>query len=415
MEGRWLISRLDFLNAPDEKMHRYEQLFAAEFGSGQEAFSFWKGRAALYAILKAMRLKKGDEVILPGYTCVVVAGAIRHAGATPVYADIRATDYNIDPACVERLITRRTRAIIAQHTYGVPAQVETLAAMASAHRLALIEDCAHVLVGSRYRNQLLGSFGTAAFFSSQWSKPYTTGLGGMVVTGEPELQAALRSLQCEFRPPPVMKAVRLWMQYALYNRFFKPELFWSGQRYFRLLSRLGLFVGSSSSSELNGKEPADLAWKMAEFQRRAGVTRLESLDANASRRKRLTQYYLNVLNDAGCSLQTHGPIGEATLVRFPLLVANRNNMLQKSCAARVELGTWFETPLHPLPLGKHYRYGYDIGSCPVAEFVADRAINLPLHDRVTDIAAQRVVEFILSVGRKHIGAELASNRAQAWT
>jgi dTDP-4-amino-4,6-dideoxygalactose transaminase len=65
----------------------------------------------------------------------------------------------------------------------------------------------------------------------------------------------------------------------------------------------------------------------------------------------------------------------------------------------VELGTWFETPLHPLPLGHHYRYGYDIGSCPVAESTAAQVINLPLHERVSNTDASRVVEFVLSVAK----------------
>jgi dTDP-4-amino-4,6-dideoxygalactose transaminase len=66
----------------------------------------------------------------------------------------------------------------------------------------------------------------------------------------------------------------------------------------------------------------------------------------------------------------------------------------------VELGTWFETPLHPLPLGEHYRYGYRLGSCPVAESVAAGAINLPLHERVAEPDASRVIEFILSAAKK---------------
>jgi dTDP-4-amino-4,6-dideoxygalactose transaminase len=271
-------------------MHAYEELFAAKLGTGSEAFSFWKGRAGLYAILKAMGITGGDEVILPGYTCVVVPGAIRHAGATPVYADIRAADYNIDPASVENLITSRTRAVIAQHTYGIPADIEALASLASAHNLALIEDCAHVLVGSQHRNRFLGTFGDAAFFSSQWSKPYTTGLGGMVVTSDRELSARLRSLQREFRRPPRMQALRLRTQYALYRRFFKPELFWSGQRYFHLLSRLGLFVGSSSTSELNGGQPCDLSWTMGEFQKRAGMAGHYGGAGNASRRRSWAEY-----------------------------------------------------------------------------------------------------------------------------
>jgi dTDP-4-amino-4,6-dideoxygalactose transaminase len=386
-------------------MHSYEDLFAAQFGTGWEAFSFWKGRAGLCAILRAMELKDGDEVIVPGYTCVVVPGAIRHAGATPVYADIRPADYNIDPVSVEKLITSRTRAVIAQHTYGIPADIETLASLASAHGLALIEDCAHVLIGSRHRDRLLGTFGNAAFFSSQWSKPYTTGLGGMVVTSHLGLATHLRSLQSEFRRPPPMKTLRLWTQYALYRRFFKPELFWSGQKYFHALSKMGLFVGSSSSSELNGAEPCDLSWKMSEFQRREGVARLSEVAENAVRRQRLSEYYANALREGGWQISPMLSTGEVTLVRFPLLVRDRDDLLRRSCGSRVELGTWFETPLHPLPLGEHHRYGYRLGSCPVADSVAARAINLPLHERVTESNAARVIEFVFSAAKKDHGAE----------
>jgi dTDP-4-amino-4,6-dideoxygalactose transaminase len=381
-------------------MHPYEELFAAQFGSGWKALSFWKGRSGLYAILKALGIRTGDEVIIPGYTCVAVPAAVRHAGATPVYADVRAANYNIDPASVERLITPRTRALIAQHTYGIPADVENLASLAKTYGLALIEDCAHVLVGSRHGNRFLGTFGNAAFFSSQWSKPYTTGLGGMAITADRELAVKLRSVQGEFRQPPLLHALRLRSQYTIYRRFFKPELFWDGLRYFHFLSRLGLFVGSSSSSELNGGEPCDLAWRMSDFQESVGLAGLHGVIGNASHRRKLATYYNRALSDARWHVAPLPCNGETALVRFPLLVSDRDELLRKSCANRVELGSWFETPLHPIPLREHYRYGYEIGSCPTAESVAARAINLPLHERVTDAGAARIIEFVLSKAKK---------------
>ena len=147
------------------------------------AFTFWKGRTALFAILRALGIGPGDEVILPAFTCVVVPNAIRFTGATPVYADIAPNTYNIDPEDVCKKVTSKTCALIIQHSFGIPAELDSLLEVAKLYDLPVIEDCAHAL-GSRYRAQQVGTFGKAAFFSSQWSKPYTTGLGGIAVTSD---------------------------------------------------------------------------------------------------------------------------------------------------------------------------------------------------------------------------------------
>src|SRR4029077_7062808 len=119
-------------------MQPYETRFARTFGRDYYAFGFWKARVALYAILKSLDLRQKDEVILPGYTCVVVPNSVRYAGATPVYADIAPGNYNIDPVSVEKRITSRTRIVMAQHTYGIPADMDSLRAVAEQHGLTLI-------------------------------------------------------------------------------------------------------------------------------------------------------------------------------------------------------------------------------------------------------------------------------------
>jgi len=93
-------------------IHEFERRFREYLGA-KHAISFGSDRMALFFILKAMRIGSGDEIILPAYTCVVVPNAVRHAGAKPVYADI-------DPNEIEIKMTDRTKAVIVQHTYGVP-------------------------------------------------------------------------------------------------------------------------------------------------------------------------------------------------------------------------------------------------------------------------------------------------------
>jgi perosamine synthetase len=377
-------------------MPPYETRFAAVVGEGFQAFSFWKARIALYAILKALRLKERDEVLLPGYTCVVVPNAVRYTGANPIYADIASGHYNLDPVSVERRITPRTRAIIVQHTYGIPVDIGMLQALAGQHQLFLIEDCAHVLLGSHHQGRPLGSFGTAAFFSFQWSKPYTTGLGGMAVTQDRELGERLAAIHQKFREPPIRQRLQVHMQYRLYKRFFGPRLYWSAQELLHTFSKLGLFVGSSSTAELIGTMPADIDWRMSRFQQQAGVTRIGALSENAQQRQRLARYYTDALQQHGWPVDDRLNSDALTLLRYPLRVANKRHILEASRRAHVEMGSWFETPLHPLLLRDHPLMTYQPGSCPVAERTAAHVINLPLHDRITQSNAERIMHFILS-------------------
>jgi dTDP-4-amino-4,6-dideoxygalactose transaminase len=381
-------------------MHPYEARFAAMFGEGFHAFAFWKGRIALYAILKALDLTEHDDVLLPGYTCVVVPNAVRYTGATAIYADIASDGYNLDPVSVEQRITPRTRALIVQHTYGIPADIGALSALARKHRLSMVEDCAHVLPGSRYRGRLLGAYGRAAFFSFQWSKPYTSGLGGMVITQDQGLAERLQDIQKSFVDPPRLEVLKLQLQYALYQRLFRPRLYWLSRRALHLLSAVGVLVGSSSSAELTGKTPADLRWRMSEFQEGEGCSHLLRLEDNEAHRRHLTQFYSDVLREhrwpAGHGLDAESP----TLLRYPLLVANKAILLEMARRAGIELGSWFETPLHPLPLSDHHLAAYQIGSCPVAESTAAGVVNLPLHSRVTRSEAEKIVVFILAQARQ---------------
>lgn len=381
-------------------MHAYEARFAAMFGEGFHAFAFWKGRIALYAILKAFDFTDHDEVLLPGYTCVVVPNAVRYAGATPIYADIVSAGYNLDPASVEQRITSRTRALIVQHTYGIPADIGALSALARKHRLSIIEDCAHVLPGSCYRGRPLGAYAWTAFFSFQWSKPYTTGLGGMVITQDQELAERLRSIQKSFVDPPIFEALKLQIQYTLYRRLFRPRLYWLSRRFLHLLSDLGVLVGSSSSAELTGKTPADLRWRMSGFQKGVGLSHLLRLQDNEMHRRHLTQYYSDVLRQEGWPALRGLDSESPALLRYPLLVANKAALLENARHSGIELGTWFETPLHPLPLSRHDLAAYQVGSCPVAESTAASVVNLPLHGRVTEPEAEKIVQFVLAHARR---------------
>jgi perosamine synthetase len=376
---------------------QYESCFAREVGASH-AFSFWKGRVALYAILRGIGIGKGDEVILPAFTCIVVPNAIINSGAKPVYADIAPGTYNLDPLEVEKAITKRSRALLIQHTFGLPADMDSLLALAAKHGLTVIEDCAHSLA-STYRGRPLGTFGLASFFSSQWSKPFTTGLGGMAVTSDPSLALSLKAIQSEFVRPSRMHSARLKIQYRIHQRFLSPRLYWPAMKIFHGLSRLNFFVGSSSIRELDGYMESDYSWKMSESQARFGLDGLHKLSLNSSHRRSLSDLYRKCLSDKGWDFVKNPVHGESILLRFPVCVENKWEILDEAARERVELGSWFESPLHPIHSGLE-RFKYNNESSPVAEGVCNRVINLPLHVRTSRAEAQRTIDFVLRAGRK---------------
>ena len=124
----------------------------------------------MYAILKALGIGEGDEVIIPGYTCIVVANPIMYLQAKPVFVDIDPLTYNIDPGKIEAKITSKTKAIVAQHTYGYPCEMDAVMDIAERHGVPIIEDCCHTFL-SAYRVQKVGSFGVGSFYSYEWGKP----------------------------------------------------------------------------------------------------------------------------------------------------------------------------------------------------------------------------------------------------
>ena len=149
VDGRYALRSLALLCTPwrwrkGRSIEALRSALAEKFNA--DAFLFATGRESLLALFRGMDLKPGEEVIVQGYTCVVVPNAIRAAGGVPVYVDIEKETLNLDPEEVERAITNRTRAVLCQHTFGIPSDLERLRSICDAHNLLLIEDCAHAVV-----------------------------------------------------------------------------------------------------------------------------------------------------------------------------------------------------------------------------------------------------------------------------
>lgn len=170
----------------------FEQRFAAAHGC-KHGIAMVNGTVSLRIALMAAGIPADAEVIVPPYTFFSTASAVIEANMIPVFADIDLNTFNLDPKAVEAAITPRTRAIIAVHFAGQPADMKAIMAIAKKHKLLVIEDAAHAH-GASYRNQAAGSLGHVASFSFQSSKNMTSGEGGIITTNDDALAAACRSI-----------------------------------------------------------------------------------------------------------------------------------------------------------------------------------------------------------------------------
>ncbi|MBW8000399.1 MAG: hypothetical protein FVQ80_00050 [Planctomycetes bacterium] len=373
---------------------KYEQEFA-EFFNAKNAFSLWKGRVALYAILKALGVGQGDEVILPGYTCVVDVNPIKYLGAKPVYVDITLDTYNLDASLLEAKITDKTKVIIAQHTYGYPCDMDAIGDIAARRGVTVIEDSC-LAFGSTYKGKVTGTFCKAAYFSSQWNKFYTTGIGGMVLVNDEELSSKIAEV-CgqELCQPSPKEIIMLICQLMVYRTFIYPRTTALAQSIFRFLTKKGVVVGSSKYDEYSAASIEEDFFKaMSSVQALSGQRQLKKAHGNISHRKKLAALYDKLLEENGWRGRDYDrSIYDPVMVRYPIRIKEKEKALAQAAGDGIELGSWFDSVLHQVETSLD-AYNYEVGMCPNAEKAAREVVNLPLHPRANFATVKRSVEFI---------------------
>ncbi|MCD4832124.1 MAG: DegT/DnrJ/EryC1/StrS family aminotransferase [Anaerohalosphaeraceae bacterium] len=366
----------------------------ASYFNANHAFSFWKARVALYALFKTIGVGPGDEIILPGYTCVMDVNPIKYVGAKPIYVDIEPDTFNMNVELLEEKITPNTKVILAQHTYGYVCDIEKIIEIAEKNNIAVIEDCC-LSLGSKYKGRLAGTFGKAAYFSFQWNKPFTTGLGGMAITNDSELADKIKRL-CEEQiiQPSFKEKAMLSAQLAVYRTFIYPRTTALAQSLFRWLTKKGIVVGSSATCEFEPVMMDDFFKGMSYVQSKSGIGQLRKLEQNINHRKEMAALYDTLLSEKGWRVREYDTQAmDPVMVRYPVRITEKEKALEQAASAGVELGSWFECPLHPIETPMTV-YDYEMGMCPEAEKAAKEVVNLPLHPRANKKTAKRTVEFI---------------------
>lgn len=306
---------------------RFEEEFAKYIGT-KYAISTSSCTGALHLILASLRLKKGDEIIVPNTTWVATANVVKYVNAEPIFADVDKETYTLSPESLERSITEKTRAIIPVHLYGHPADMDPILEIADEHGLYIIEDAAPS-IGSEYKGKKVGNLGDAAGFSFQGAKLMVTGEGGMLVTDNDEIYETASLIANQGRDPHID--------------------FW--------IKEVGL------------------KYKMSNIQAALGLAQLERIEELISKKKAIYNWYKNKLSGLeGIQLSTEKEWARSIHWMTSLVLDDtiplereelRNKLLSKNIDTR---------PLFP-PINKFSMFKGC--SCPNSEFLYKRGINLP--------------------------------------
>lgn len=365
-------------------MERFESHWKAKFECPY-AMGFPSARSALYSLLKAQGLGPGHEVILTGFTCVAVPDAVLYTGATPVYADIDPTSYTMRFDQVKSLFSNRTRAVVIQHTYGIPADVVPITELARRRGIFVIEDSALAL-GSAPGNKQLGHHGDAAVFSFELSKTISAGWGGL----------AQINLEDDIYPVPKLEQIRKaagvldrrsasrrLYQAGLSRFLYSPTVIRPGAYLLAALFKTGLFKRSADYGGSPGHPPRKFLAAQTGAHWKVLSSQLRRLDNAVQHSNQMSTLYSRILEERG--IDEANPIKNsrgACLIRFPLQVRQPNRAIEFFGRHGIELGRWFDYPISERPV-ELSTYHYTAGQCPIAERISDHVINLPINLRMS--------------------------------
>jgi dTDP-4-amino-4,6-dideoxygalactose transaminase len=359
--------------------------------------TYFRGRVALYAVLRGLGIGKDNDVVLQAFTCIAVPEAIMAAGARPRYIDIEATGFNMDATDLKRKLTPKTRAIVVQHTYGIPADMDRLLQVAREAGLPIIEDCCHTLA-STYHGKTTGSFGVASFYSYEWGKPIVAGIGGSAVINDPELRDRVRESYENYRSPGAMSQVRIQLQYYAFRLLYRPAFYWPVRSVFHRLGSLGV-AESNYNPVGEGNIAEDFSLRMAPALQRRLARKLMALDQQTRHSRWVAGEYQARIRSAVVSHPALPEGSDTVFARYPLLAKDKPALLAAARKANVEVSEWYSTPVHPLSGEELRLVHYEPGSCPNAEALCKEVVTLPTHPATSKRDVDRTVGFLNEAGR----------------
>lgn len=361
------------------KLEEFERKIA-KFTGVKYAVGVNSGTSALHLIIRALEIKKGDEVITTPFSFIASANCILFEGANSVFVDIDPKTLNIDVDKIEKAITKKTKAILAVDVFGHSAEWDKIKKIAKKYKLKLIEDSAEAL-GAMYKSEIrnkskiknqksnwkkCGSFGDAGVFAFYPNKQITTGEGGVVLTNNKKIANLCRSMANQGRKIKNGHSTGLgqvkWLEHI----------------------RLGY------------------NYRMSDINAALGVVQLSRIDEIIKRRKKIASLYNKYLSDiSNIKIPYIAPWAKISWFVYVIQLAenylkkDRNRIIEKMAKKGIQCSTYFES-IHLQPFYQKM-FGYKKGDFPICENVSERTIALPFYNSLREKEIKFVVKNLKNI------------------
>ncbi len=375
-------------------------------------FLFNRGRDSLSFFLSLLELEKDDEIVTQAFTCVAVVAPILWNYCKPIYVDIDPNSFNMDLNLLKEKITNKTRAVIVQHTFGNMVNVSKVREIINEinnqrtqeRKIYIIEDCAHIFTPKLLRKDLdennsknreqIGKYSDAYFFSFSQDKAISCTQGGMMKIINPGMSELAKEKYKNIPKPSKKESlynvryIKLW---SVIKKYYYTKLIpFSNITFGRVLiiiyRTLGLIKQQAS---INSTDPTQIK-KMSNIQASLLLNQLDKIEEINNHREKIVDIYNKNLKEEFIFNS-----GNKILLRYPILVSNRNEIKKRLLKEEIITGNWYSFPVHPLNVEEDLKkVNYKNNSCIVAIKAGQHVLNLPTNVEVSEKEAIRIVEIV---------------------
>ncbi len=366
----------------------FERLFGQRLLDGQQVSLAPSGRVALYWLLRALDLRRGDEVITQAFNFPAVPAAIQAAGAVPRFVDLAPDTFEPDPDHLEQIIGPRTRAVVITHLYGNPADMDALRPICEARGVPIIEDCAQA-IGATHKGRPVGTFGRGALFTFGVTKNFTLLAGGAAASADPEVASRVADLAQQHPRVGAARSLYLAAHSTGLTVVTRPWPFSAGL--FPVLKVLES-VGLDPVHRIMGEPPMPLtdiqhAPRPSASMAAVGMVQLSRYEALNRARTRNGWYLRRLLRGAGAF--TLCPMREGSVfVSFPLYHHRREELAFQLQQRGVDTDLGFMSDCSALEMFS----GPTSTECPHARRAAEQILHLPIYSQLTKRDLDHVAE-----------------------
>lgn len=335
---------------------------------------------SFYALLKHWGVTFGDEVALTGFTCAVMVNAVLRVGAKPVFIDIDKDTLGMSPVSLSDRISKRTKVIVAQHSFGIPCKIDEIKEISQKHGCYLVEDCA-LTFGSKYKHTMLGNYGDAAIFSTDHTKPLNTLVGGFVYTQRLDIANSVREFQntCAHLSKEhqylILKTYIKEQHIEAHNhKLYILQNYWNAVK-----SRLGIkqattpYLQNEASSTISESSFYPYPSTFPSFLAKIGLNVFKQYEESLETRNKWMQTLVTYLKDRE---ELPGAYFDSNSEIVPLRIAFESNKSTNKFGY-IDDWVWFKQPIVATTEDLK-NFGYEMGTCPISEQIGSKIMNLPI-------------------------------------